>query len=269
MKDTAKQGSDLFTGPPKGMRPQPRDLAILQAIQDFDGVLSRSQIRRIFWPDKSLRSMERRLAKLQQAGYLAWPDQSDYKTKPIPEPICWIGWRGALTLAGLQGIEVSPPPKGDNEYQLRELDKALRKQDFRWVRTPRWSLLLHDLAVNDFRLSVLRSLDDMSGASMQRWVNESYFRANLETVEYSIPLRYQKTREVKKGVCPDGYFEILDEVRLEQQKPALYGAQVGQIAAGRLSRLARSERLQNQTHSGTDLLDWLEGCTHPGRIAGD
>ena len=38
-------------------------------------------------------AMERRLAKLQQAGYLAWPDQSDYKTKPIPEPICWIGWQ--------------------------------------------------------------------------------------------------------------------------------------------------------------------------------
>jgi hypothetical protein len=209
-----------MTKNPTGMRFQPRDGAILQALQDYDGMLSRRHIHYLFWPGKTERSMQRRLAKLYHAGYVDWPSRKDYQTKPVPEPVIWIGWRGALYLAGIQGIAV-PPPKKENEYHLRKLEKALWKAGVRWVRTPRWSLLVHDLAVVDFRLAVLASLNQMESFSMRRWVNESYFRANLEVVEYNISLRNGIRRKMKKGVVPDGYFEILDEDLQQQGKSHL------------------------------------------------
>jgi hypothetical protein len=209
-----------MTKDPTGMRFQPRDGAILQAIQEYDGVLSRRHIHDLFWPGKTERSMQRRLAKLYHAGYIDWPSRKDYQTKPVPEPVIWIGWRGALYLAGLQGITV-PPPKGDNEWQLRELEKKLRKARFPWVRTPPWSLLTHNLAVVDLRLVALASLNEMESVSMRRWINESYFRANLEVVEYTILLRNGITRKMKKGVVPDGYFEILDKDLQQQGKSHL------------------------------------------------
>ena len=164
MKDTTKEVTKQLSKRSIGMRFQPRDGAILQTIQDYDGVLARRHIQMVFWPGKKLRGMERRLAKLHHAGYINWPSRNDYKTKPIPESVIWIGWRGALYLAGLQGI-APPPPKGDNLFQLRNLEKNLRKAGFRWVRIPRWSLLSHDLAVVDFRMKVLVSLNQMANKS--------------------------------------------------------------------------------------------------------
>ena len=91
------------------MRFQQRDGEIIQAIFDNDGVMAKRHLKIMFWPDKSLRAMEQRLSKLFEAGYLLWPNREHYKIYPIPEPICWFGWRGIDYLAAQNGIRIERP----------------------------------------------------------------------------------------------------------------------------------------------------------------
>ena len=192
------------------MRFQDRDSEMLQAIQDNQGILARRHLKDLFWKDKSWRALEQRLAKLNQAGYLSWPERDQYKVHPIPEAICWLGWRGALHVAVLMGIEVKAP-NSDNEYQLRQLEKSLRRKGFTWVREPHWSLLEHDLAIIDFRFSVESAIREYSSLTISKWVSEREFRAFKDTVIAEV--RRIKTQDlpIKKTVFPDGYFEIFNE----------------------------------------------------------
>ena len=192
---------------------------MLQAIQKNQGILARRQLKDLFWKDKSWRALEQRLAKLYQAGYVSWPDKDQYKIYPIPEAICWLGWRGALHLAGMRGIEVKKPD-GDNEYQLRQLENRLRKQGFSWVREPRWSLLEHDLAIIDFRLSVEAAVKSEPSLTIAKWVSEKDFRAFKEIIVAEIKRFKGQDIPVKKAVFPDGYMEIVDEKLLASGKPA-------------------------------------------------
>ena len=90
--------------------------------------------------------MEVRLAKLYNNGYIDWPDNKQRRTKPIPEPMCWLGWKGILLVASKRGAHIDPP-SSDNENQLRKLEKQLRDQGVLWLREPRWIQLEHDLGV--------------------------------------------------------------------------------------------------------------------------
>jgi len=192
------------------VRFQQRDGDILQTIYENDGVMAKRHLKNKFWPDKSSRSMEQRLSKLFKAGYLLWPNREHYKIYPIPEPICWFGWRGIDYLAAKNGIRIERP-KSNNENQLREFQKELRKQGIRWVREPRWSLLRHDLAVNDFRFAIEKAVGEIKTLSMEKWVQESKFRSKMDAVAYKIKYKNGKFKSMKKGICPDSYFEIVDE----------------------------------------------------------
>lgn len=194
------------------MRFQLRDSEILKTIYENQGVLARRQLKRLFWPDKSSRSMEIRLSKLSQAGYICWPCNDQYKNYPIPEPICWLGWKGALHLAGLFGVNV-PIPTGTNENQLRTLQKNLYEQGISWVREPRWSLLKHDLAVVDFKLNVMEEIVHLPGLTVENWKYDSEFRSDPDLVTYTAKDRNGVFRQLKKRVLPDAYFEIIDEDR--------------------------------------------------------
>ena len=79
---------------PVPMRFQARDGHILQAIQQYDGVLARRQVQTLFWQDASPKTMERRLGLLFHNGYLNMPSLEQRRIYPIPEPIVWLGWRG-------------------------------------------------------------------------------------------------------------------------------------------------------------------------------
>ena len=102
------------------MRFQNRDAQILQKIYENDGVLSRRHLKSIFWPDKSTRAMEVRLSKLQRNNYISWPTREHQKTMPIPEPVCWLGWRGAQYIAGLHGVIVDDID-GNSKNQSRRV----------------------------------------------------------------------------------------------------------------------------------------------------
>jgi len=124
-----------------------RDGLVLKAIAYYaDGVLAKRQLKELIWPDTSVRAMETRLTTLYQHNYVNWPTQEQRRTKPVPEPILFLGWQGTLWLAGQQGITVKPP-KNTGENQLRILDQRLRVAGFRWLREPGWSKLGHSIAV--------------------------------------------------------------------------------------------------------------------------
>jgi len=200
------------------MKFQERDRQILQAIYNNDGVLAKRHLKAIFWPGKTWRAMERRLSRLHSAGYIAWPTLGQRKLFPIPEPVCWLGWQGALIMAGWYGLSVEPP-KGSGENQLRVFHKRLRDQGIYWVREPRWSFLAHDLAVADFRLAAERGLRQLPNYTLEVWLPESRFRIAPDVITYMAKKGNGKTVRLKKAVLPDAYFEILDEDRRRSGAP--------------------------------------------------
>lgn len=197
---------------PPPMYFQERDGEIVTALSRYDGVLAKRHLRSLFWPGASWRAMEMRLSLLYHQGYLDWPNAEQWRTKPIPEPMCWLGWKGALWLAGRSGIDVQPP-RAVNESQLRLLNNRLREQGWRWLREPRWNQLRHDLTVVDVRLAIERAVGGLPYLTLEDWVLESEFRAVPDEVEYTVTLGNGKRLHKKRGVIPDGYFVLVDHYR--------------------------------------------------------
>ena len=200
------------------MRFQERDAAILKAIHENDGVLARRHLKALFWPQATKQAMEQRLSTLYHNAYLNWPSLEQRRTKPIPEPVVWLGWRGALTVAGQYGVHVQPP-KNSNENQIRKLESNLRNLGIRWQREPRWIQLAHDLAVVDFKLALERSAQQQPEIKLDKWLSESVFRSITDVVNFEIKGKDGKVRKAKKGVCPDAYFEVIDENRKARGEP--------------------------------------------------
>ena len=200
------------------LRFQERDEAILQAICNHDGVVARRQLHYLFWPGKSERGMARRLSFLKSHDYIQWPSLEQRKIHPIPEPVVWLGWKGALHLAGNSGLQVEEP-KIANETQLRDLERHLRDRGFDWLREPRWSNLRHDLEIIDIRFWVKNSLQEIQHLVFEEWINESTFRIQTDYVDYKVQSREGEWVVKHKGVIPDGYFTIIDQSRKEKGEP--------------------------------------------------
>ena len=200
------------------MRYQERDSAILQTIYNYDGVVARRHIKYLFWRDKGWRWMERRLSLLNMNGYLQWPSMAQRKIHPIPEPVVWLGWKGALLLAGQFGLQVEKP-KSNNEYQLRRFERMLRARGFYWLREPRWNQLRHDLVVTDIRFWIKESLKEIKHLPFEEWINESAFRIQTDYIDYRVRSREGELVTRRKGICPDGFFSLVDERRKAKGEP--------------------------------------------------
>ena len=201
------------------MRFQERDYQILDAIYENDGILTKRQIYKIFWSGLTPRAMEKRLAKLFHGGYLTWPSTRQWHTHPIPEPVCWLDWRGILMVAARKGYYFDSDDF-ENENKLRKLEKDLREKGIRWTREPRWIQLEHDIAATDFRISVMNEVTQSHSLSLAKWITDGTFRTSMDIIEYGIAGKNGQKRIEKKGICPDGYFEIVDERRRIDNSPA-------------------------------------------------
>jgi hypothetical protein len=94
--------------------------------------------------------------------------------------IYWLDKRGAEVVAGLTN---TPLP------------------DLRWRRKPRWFLVDHDLAVNDFRLALSEACRNQPEVTLEQWVPEQEFWACPDRVEYT-----HNRKTVSRYVRPDGFF---------------------------------------------------------------
>lgn len=163
------------TDPPP-MRLTERDRNILQAIHAYDGVLSFSQIQRLFFTGKS--QAEQRLKLLYQHRYLGRPDQD--QRRRLSEMVYWLDRRGAELVASLSGISVT---------------------EMGWRKEPRWFQMEHDLAVNNFRLDLQQACQNASEVNMERWVPESEFWAFPDQITYNYG-----NHHLKRFIRPDGLF---------------------------------------------------------------
>ncbi len=202
------------------MRFQQRDDSILKTIQSYDGVLARRQIKAMFWQDTSNQAMERRLSLLFHNHYLNWPNAEQRRTRPIPEPIVWIGWRGILHLAEQQTNLDAAEPKNCSENQMRILEAKLRKIGIYWQREPHWSQLAHDIATNDFRMHIEKAVSKLPSITMEPWQTESTFRRDMDIISYEYLNRNGQKENVKHGVRPDGFFTLVDHLRQINNQPA-------------------------------------------------
>jgi hypothetical protein len=190
---------------------QERDGLLLLALYTYE-VLSRQHIKSMFWPRASWRAMEMRLSLLYHNGYINWPNEHQRRTQPIPEPVVWLGWRGAIWVAGHYGIDIESPTK-NTEYQLRIFSRKLRHQGFRWLREPRWIQLTHDLWVVDFRMAVENGIAKNPTLSLEEWIPEGVWLSDHDVIEYGYKGRDGEIIRKKKGIRPDGYFSVVDQKR--------------------------------------------------------
>jgi hypothetical protein len=210
MTSTSPRFGRKSTPPP--LRFQARDGRILDTIYAYDGVMARRQIKHLFWPKASQQAMERRLSLLFHASYLNMPSLEQRRSQPIPEPIVWLGWRGILHMAAQQDIALNAPSV-INENRLRQMDKAARQAGLRWQREPRWSQLEHDIAVNDFRMTVEAAIGKWPSLNLQAWITEGEFLSEMDTIK--VP-----GHKKGKGVRPDGFFVLEDHMRQINNSPA-------------------------------------------------
>ena len=199
------------------MRFQPRDAQILNAIYDYGGVLSRTQIKEMFWPEKSWRSMEVRLAKLRSTGYLAWPEIRQRQQNATSQSILWLGAKGILHVAQGRGVELELPTRL-KESGLRKLEKALREQGISWLREPAWSKLGHDLTLVDVRRAIEKGAGSTADIRLVEWIGEHAFRAQPDRINYQIAKK-GLVKSYTREVIPDGAFTLIDVSRQLEGKP--------------------------------------------------
>lgn len=156
-----------------------RDKRIFEAIHSHEGMMADYQIQRLFFDGK--RTTQERLSKLYHNGYLERPDRR--RRASLPYMVYWLAEGGAAEVAALYGEELT---------------------GFKYRSAPRWSMIEHDIAVNDFRLDIEGVAQRLPGIELVEWVPSSEFWAYADRVEYELPNGSKAKREVR----PDGYFVI-------------------------------------------------------------
>lgn len=200
---------DRLENPPP-IRVTDRDMELMQAINDYGGFLTIRHIKRRFFAGLSKRTMERRLSVLFHNHFLERPSLIQRRHQPIPEAIYWLGWRGIMAVAALQGIDV-PEPKSENNHQLKQLETELKRNGVYWLREPHWVQLRHDIQVTDVRLNIEEVIKILPNLSIAKWANEHHFRADYDSVTMN--------GGKKRGVIPDFYFMLVDEGRKQSSDP--------------------------------------------------
>ena len=163
---------------PPAMRLTERDIQVLEAIHAYDGMLGFSQIQRLFFGGKS--QTEHRMMLLYQNKYVKRPNRE--QRRRTPEMVYWLDKAGAEIVAGLQGIEI---------------------KQFQWREKPRWFMVDHDLAVNDFRITINSACSNSAQILLETWVPESEFKAYPDKVVATF-----QGIKIDRKVIPDGYFVL-------------------------------------------------------------
>lgn len=169
---------------PRPIRITERDKQILETIHAFDGMISRKQVDRLFFSGKGRTQPRQRMQALFDHGYIRMPDEQEIHRVPVGEVVYWLDKKGAKLVAGLYGETLSR---------------------FSWRRKPRWSILEHDLTVNDIRIAVREACEASPLLSIEEWVSDSAFRADPDKVTFTTRKGQQKSRQV----IPDAFFTVL------------------------------------------------------------
>lgn len=204
LQPTARTKYDRMENPPP-IRLTERDEQLLQAIYDYGGFLTVRHIYEFFFKGKDQRTMERRISKLFHNGYIEWPSLHQRRTKPIPEIVYWLGWKGILHIASMQGINLNEPKRLTNN-QLKLLKSRLKDNGLLWLDEPIWIQLSHDIQTIDVRLAFERGVEELPGLRIEDWINEANFRVEKDRVELS-------NKRPGRIIIPDLYLLVIDAER--------------------------------------------------------
>lgn len=156
-----------------------RDGAILQTLYCFDGVMADYQIMKLFF-DSSTR-MKARMSILFQNGFVARLNRQ--QRAQLPFMVYWLDKKGIAYIAQQEGIET---------------------KELHWRRPgERWSLVVHDVELNDFRIAIESARQQLKLPPVE-WVGESEFRAHPDRVTF----KNGQGKQVARDVRPDGYFVL-------------------------------------------------------------
>jgi hypothetical protein len=179
---------------PRPIRITARDKRILETIYAFDGLLSLRQIDRLFFSGRGRSQPRARMRSLFDAGYVQMPGSESIHQVPQGETIYWLDRQGAALVAGLQGQSLSR---------------------FKWRKSPRYSLIEHDLRVNDFRITIQEACQQQADIALTIWTPESEFAARPDRVTFETGTGKMRSRRVQ----PDGYFVIERRTQITGNKP--------------------------------------------------
>ena len=101
---------------------------------------------------------------------------------PLGETVYWLDRKG--------------PRSGRIEWH--------RLPNFEWRQAGRWSKITHDLAVNDFRLTITEACEQDPELTLVDWVPKVEFLRDKDTVTYT----YTDGSSGKRIIQPDGWFQV-------------------------------------------------------------
>lgn len=169
---------------PKRMRLTNRDKEILSAIYDFEGLMSRAQLAKLFF-NGGEPGAKKRLRKLFENGYIRQPDERDLHRVPVGTWLYWLDHDGLDIVAGLKG------------------DEPLYTDKVR-TQSPQWAKVEHDLALNDVRLTMLDAIAAHPELQLGEYVNEKILTHRADEVTFS----QANGRQTKKRFAADGFFTV-------------------------------------------------------------
>jgi hypothetical protein len=134
-----------------------------------------------------------RMRLLYDNAYVNMPDPQTIHQVPAGETIYWLDRKGAAIVAGLRGQDVSR---------------------LKWRKQPRYSLIEHDLKVNDFRIAVREGCQQRNDVTLRNWIPERAFTSQPNRIEYETSTGKKAVRAVR----PDGYFLLERTARIRRTK---------------------------------------------------
>lgn len=163
---------------PRPMQLTPRDVAIVQAVQQYR-VLSQTQLGRLF--ERSQSVMKRVLIRLYQHRFL------DRRFLPVI-----AGRSPTLYVLDRKGAELLRTHFGMDDLVWYNSSKALKTE-----------FLEHTLAINDVRIAVTVAAK-AAGFELYTWVSESELKAAYDRVS----IRTKSGRVQSVSLIPDSYFVL-------------------------------------------------------------
>jgi len=125
--------------------------AVLAGIHDHEGVMSLEQITRRFFPGCSSTWPWQRMTALYDNHYVGKHDASIVNGERLGAIVFTLLPRGAVLAARAKGVWWP---------------------SFRWRTKPKWISLSHDLAINDFRISVTEAAIASPSINLHHWISE-------------------------------------------------------------------------------------------------
>lgn len=150
-----------------------------------DGLMTQEQIIRTgLWPDRD--NARNRLRNLRYNRYLGWLERNSEK-RSFPESVYWLVKKGWDEVEFLLGEPV------DRHNKLARSQSPM-------------STWPHHFQVVDFRLKLMRDVEQLPEWHLSRWYTDGYFRSKAWQAKVPIP---DATGEiVMRSVIPDSFFAV-------------------------------------------------------------